>query len=61
MVACLRMRIIQLSKYLGFSYPLTDSDYAQMCTNINPLVVSSDYGIDIYLERLEFVLAKLTA
>lgn len=41
--------------------PLTDSDYAQMCTNINPLAVSSDYGIDIYLESLEFVLAKLTA
>ena len=39
--------------------PLTDSDYAEMCTTINPLATSSDYGADLYLECLEFVNSKV--
>ena len=32
---------------------LTDCDYAELCTNINPLATSSNYGIDIYLDCLD--------
>jgi hypothetical protein len=38
---------------------LTDCDYAELCTNINPLATSSNYGIDIYLDCLEFMHRKL--
>ena len=41
--------------------PLTDSDYAELSTNINPLVISPDYGIDLYLECLEFIHRKLNS
>ena len=39
--------------------PLTSLDYQELCVTINPLDPSSEYGIELYIEILQFVLNKL--
>ena len=39
--------------------PLTDLDYQELCATINPLDSSSEYGLELYVETLQFVLGKL--
>ena len=39
--------------------PLTSLDYQELCVTINPLDPSSEYGIELYIETLQFVLNKL--
>ena len=39
--------------------PLTSLDYQELCATINPLDPSSEYGIELYVETLQFVLNKL--
>lgn len=36
--------------------PLTDSDFSQLCQTISPLSPSTNYGIDLYMATLQFVL-----
>ena len=39
--------------------PLTPLDYQELSITINPLDPSSEYGIELYIETLQFVLNKL--
>ena len=43
----------------GTPNPLADNDYAELCALVHPLESSSDFGVDIYLECLQFVHRKL--
>ena len=36
--------------------PLTNTDFHELCTTINPLDSSSEYGLELYVETLQFVL-----
>ena len=38
---------------------LSDEDMQQLASQIDPLAVSYDFGIDLYLECLQFVVSKL--
>ena len=40
--------------------PLTNHEYTELCEHIDPLAESSEYGIDIYLNCLQFVRRKLS-
>lgn len=39
--------------------PLTTSDYQELCATINPLDPSSEYGLELYVETVDFVINKL--
>ena len=39
--------------------PLSDLDYQELSSTINPLDSSSEYGLELYVETLQFVLDKL--
>ena len=39
--------------------PLSASDFQELCQSINPLEPSSNYGMDLYLECMSFVLTRL--
>ena len=41
--------------------PLNDADYDELCTRINPLEQSAEYGVDLYSETLQYVLCKIIA
>ena len=40
--------------------PLTDTDFQELCARINPLDSSSEYGLELYVETLQFVLDQLS-
>lgn len=39
--------------------PLSEEDYQQLCTSINPTEVTREHGVDLYLQCLSFVTEKL--
>ena len=39
--------------------PLTDEHYGELCSEIQPLAASNDYGIDLFQTCLSFVYDKL--
>jgi len=39
--------------------PLTDNEYTEVCQQIDPIANSKEYGIDIYLNCIEYVRRKL--
>ena len=41
--------------------PLSIQDYQELCTQMNPLAPSSEYGIELYTETMHFVLSKMMA
>lgn len=41
------------------SVPLCEDDMQQLASQINPLAVSYDFGIDLYLECLQFIHSRL--
>ena len=40
--------------------PLSDQDYAELCTTISPHTNSDCFGTDLYLNVLNFVCQKLS-
>ena len=38
---------------------LTDQDYQELLGRVDPLDPNSQYGIELYIESVEFVLSKL--
>ena len=53
---CLILHVIVMLKY----HPLSNSEYTELCEQINPLAESAEHGIDIYLNCLQFVRRKLS-
>lgn len=41
--------------------PLTDSEYTELCEQINPIADSEEHGMDIYINCLEFIRSKLNS
>ena len=39
--------------------PLSTQDYQELCIQVNPLEPSSEYGIELYIETVQFVLNKV--
>ena len=39
--------------------PLSDADYEELVTTLNPLEPSAEYGLDLYCETLHFVLSNV--
>lgn len=39
--------------------PLSGPDFQQLLTTINPLDSSNNYGMDLYIETVDFILARL--
>ena len=40
--------------------PLTNREYRELCEEIDPLAESTEHGIDIYLNCLQFVRRKVS-
>lgn len=40
--------------------PLTNSEYTELCEQVDPLAESTEHGVDVYLNCLEFVRTKLS-
>ena len=38
--------------------PLSHQDYQELCTQVNPIEPSSEHGIELYIETVQFVLSK---
>ena len=41
--------------------PLSPQDYQELCIQVNPLEPSSEYGIELYIETVQFVINKVMA
>lgn len=39
--------------------PLSTHDYQELCIHVNPLEPSSEYGIELYIETVQFILNKM--
>lgn len=40
--------------------PLTQQDHALLCSTVDPVSSNSDYGIDLYIATLSFVVSKVS-
>ena len=39
--------------------PLPEEEMEQLTSQVNPLAISNEFGIDLYLECLQFIQSKL--
>ena len=60
MAHCPMSLVILMLKSLSTEMPLTNKEYRELCEEIDPLAESTEHGIDIYLNCLQFVRRKLS-
>ena len=40
--------------------PLTSDDYEQLCIQIDPVQLSSEYGLDVYARTIQYVYSHIS-
>ena len=44
----------------GSTVPLSDQDYQELSVNVDPLDYTSEFGIELYCQSVDFVALKMS-